>query len=159
VLDKHASSVPAGILVRILGDILSPAVTWLGAGAIGDVHAFAPHADMALSLEKAMSQDAAAVSSENAKVRILVDGTSALDVSCVKFNPARTAEEDAFLNVDEDVFVGETCLVALCQSFLVHVHRLAQYPSFGKALAQILISRSFSFHFIPFHLIPFTLGS
>lgn len=47
-------------------------------------------------------------------------------------------EEERLGRQREDVSVGETCITALTQAFLLHINRLATYPSFDKLWLRLL---------------------
>ena len=122
VQDRHIAAVPSGVLVEVLGDVLSPAITLLGSFAQTEVPA-APGAGATAggpNLVEVMDEDWTRVSVEK------------------QHQQSSTAVAVELPATGSAVQLCERGVAVLCTLLLRFTPRLIRYPSFDKLWLRVL---------------------
>lgn len=144
ILDRHASAAPAGVLMSILGGIVSPMIIRLRDHVVKAINQALPpdvHDKFLTSeqihdvlqqqwvkVEPPAIATAVAVGEHHV---VMVDPTTFETLSSTKTSSSIALE--SLLTFDNGtVSVLMECLSALCKSLLHHMKKLSTYPSFDK---------------------------
>jgi hypothetical protein len=146
ILDKHCNAVPAGVLIRILGDVVVPVVQFLGEVLVQAAQAEKLDAPRRIQQQQQQQHQQGSTQSQ-LPPRWKTTGTSSSLVSpTVKppphsqahLNPRQQSQQQVpqlvapvAVVVPKVAFVDEA-LNGLCTAFVNQLNKLAAYPSFDK---------------------------
>lgn len=128
ILDRHSQAVPAGVLVDILGGIISPMIIQLRDHLVEEVNRGLPS-----TIPRILSSKEAAAASQQQWVTVDAEPSSEGSSSAAAGALVATHERGG-----GTVSSLMECLSALCKSFLQHLKKLSSYPSFDKLWLCIL---------------------
>lgn len=147
VMDRHASAVPAGVLVKVLGDVVMPAVEQLGQRVLSQE---CPHSGPSpqLSHPPFVQRNWMQVEMRQSAVqeRELVDTDSESNTTTAARNDSSGAapETDPEISTDclapscKELVAFKKCVEGLCTVFNRHIKKLSGFPAFDKLWLQLL---------------------
>lgn len=135
ILDRHSQAVPAGVLVDILGGIISPMIVQLRDHLVEEINRGLPP-----SIPRILSsKEAAAVSQQQQWVTVdAADPAAGAPAATADGLPTLLHSHDWGTSSSGTVSSLMECLSALCKAFLQHLKKLSSYPSFDKLWLCIL---------------------
>lgn len=149
ILDRHASAAPAGVLMSILGGIVSPMIIRLRDHVVKAINQALPQSDFfhdkfptSEQIHETLQQQWVKVEPPLASTAVVVAGTLAdgepttIETSSPSSLTTKTSSSialESLLTFDNGtVSVLMECLSALCKALLHHMKKLSTYPSFDK---------------------------
>lgn len=127
VQDRHIFAVPSGVLVQVLGDILSPAITLLGSFA---------HIE-----EPSAAATPGATTAGPHLLEVMEDDWTRVSVEKQNHQPSATATAAGVEELPASasaLLLCERGVTVLCDLLLRFTPRLVRYPSFDKLWLRVL---------------------
>lgn len=147
LLDRHAEAVPPGLLIEIIGNVLSPTIVKLGCFILDDLVDHVDDGEASRSEKKISPRKSATMEFEELQY-----------VKTTSHDSKAHGEMSAFIS-DIELKSQEPCssnkslvidaLNCLNQVFLLHIQKLVQYPSFDKLWLRILFVFGYFLNTVP----------